>query len=115
MILPPENGADGSSVAVVSMSGNGADVSAETDLTGVSYADIVFRDAPVVFHGSSPVPLTEFRHRALSPTRPRRRLQLRQYGTTPFAMHPSASSSGARSRNSRPSSNSWHSSPPGPR
>ncbi|MGA4689385.1 acyl-CoA dehydrogenase family protein [Rhodococcus sp. AB351] len=63
VILPPENGTDGSSVAVVSMSGGGADVSAETDLTGVSYADIVFRDAPVVFHGSSPVPLTEFRHR----------------------------------------------------
>lgn len=63
VVLPPESGADGSSVAVLPMSGSGAEISADTDLIGVSYADIVFRDAPVVFHGSSPVSLTEFLQR----------------------------------------------------
>ncbi|MBF0662066.1 acyl-CoA dehydrogenase family protein [Rhodococcus sp. (in: high G+C Gram-positive bacteria)] len=63
VILPPNPGAGGSSVAVVAMSGSGADISAETDLIGVSYADIIFRDASVAFHGSSPVSATEFLQR----------------------------------------------------
>ncbi len=60
VLLPPEPGADGSTVAVVPMSAAGVTVSAGTDLTGVSIGDITFDDVPVVFHGSSPATLDEF-------------------------------------------------------
>lgn len=63
LLLPPEPGAEGSTVAVVAMSGPGVVVAAEADLTGASIGDVTFEDVPVLFHGASPVSLDEFARR----------------------------------------------------
>lgn len=63
VILPPESGTAGSSVAVVPMSATGVTVSPGTDLTGVSVGDVTFVDVPVSFHDCSPVTLDEFLRR----------------------------------------------------
>lgn len=60
VLLPPEPGAEGSSVAIVAMSGPGVTITAEADPIGVSIGDVTFEDAPVLFHGAAPVSLDEF-------------------------------------------------------
>ncbi|MBM7459512.1 acyl-CoA dehydrogenase family protein [Rhodococcus coprophilus] len=63
LILPPEPGAEGSSVAAVPLTEPGVTVSSHTDLTGASTGDITFEGVPVTFFGSSPISLDEFTRR----------------------------------------------------
>jgi len=63
VILSPEPGDEGSSVAVVPLSGPGVTVSYGTELNGASVGDIAFEDAPAVFYGNSPITLDEFTRR----------------------------------------------------
>ncbi|MGW5075090.1 acyl-CoA dehydrogenase family protein [Rhodococcus sp. NPDC004095] len=59
VVLPPDSGADGSTVAIVPVSGPGVSVSSGTDLTGISLADVTFEDVPVSFHGPSTLTVDE--------------------------------------------------------
>ena len=63
VLLPPDNGGEGSTVVVVPISEPAVTVSSETDLSGVSTGDVTFEDASVVFHGTSPVSHDEFLRR----------------------------------------------------
>ncbi|WP_182349396.1 acyl-CoA dehydrogenase family protein [Tomitella gaofuii] len=63
VMLPPAAGETGSTVAVAPLSGSGVTISADTDLTGISLADITFDATPLRFHGHSQVTADEFARR----------------------------------------------------